>query len=460
MRKYKLTEEHKKELVNYKDFWIKNAMSTKQMDEEEKKICIDSVTGLYESAGIKAPPVERIIFVQSPFVARFVAGFSSAIWYLRKNKATDAAAYDAINDAAYYATNAATRAAAYDAINDAAYDAINDATRAATDDATHAATDDATHAAAYDAINDATRAATDDAINDAAYDATDDATHAAAYDAINDATRAAAYDAINDATCDAAHDATFPSADSDSLKKWYCLPMDFVELSKNLKVFKFGLMCSVESWKMYDGGNHCSAWVSFLSFFKDIAKLDLDYSKYIHYENLCKHSGPRYMHKEFCIISDRPKTLLVNSRNQPHNFDGPFCEWRDGSKLFSFNGVMVPAYLAYKKREEFKKEDIVNETNADIRREIIRKIGIEKTIELLGSKTSDKKTIKLESGQELLYELILVDVGDKINRPYLKMENPSMKGVFHIEGVHPDSKTIDEALSFRNGTKELPKSIS
>ena len=40
-------------------------------------------------------------------------------------------------------------------------------------------------------------------------------------------------------------------------------------------------------------------------------------------------------------------------------------------------------------------------------------------------------------------------------RPYLKMTNPSI-GVFHVEGVHPDCTTVDQALEFRNGTKVKP----
>lgn len=38
MNKYKLTEEHKKQLKPWADKWLANAMSTKPMDEEARNV--------------------------------------------------------------------------------------------------------------------------------------------------------------------------------------------------------------------------------------------------------------------------------------------------------------------------------------------------------------------------------------------------------------------------------------
>ena len=88
----------------------------------------------------------------------------------------------------------------------------------------------------------------------------------------------------------------------------------------------------------------------------------------------------------------------------------------------------------------------LKEKNAEVRREGIRKIGIERVCQKLKTKTLDI------DGD---YELMLLDLGDNRERPYLKMRNPSI-GVYHIEGVAPNIKTVDEALNWRNGTKEKP----
>ena len=224
------------------------------------------------------------------------------------------------------------------------------------------------------------------------------------------------------------------------------------KIAAALNVGELGLRCATNAYNVWQGGNQWSAWVGFLSFFRHVAKLKIDYSKWDHWENAAIHGGPRIMHTEFCMISDRPKTLLVDEQNRPHNFDGPFCEWRDGSSLYSIHGVRIPMWIAETKREEFTKAMILEETNADNRRCIIQKIGIEKTIKLLGAEIIDS----YESKAGGLYELLAIDYdGRGEKRPYLKMINPSMIGVVHIEGCKPGTKTVKDALCYRNGLKKF-----
>ena len=90
---------------------------------------------------------------------------------------------------------------------------------------------------------------------------------------------------------------------------------------------------------------------------------------------------------------------------------------------------------------------ILNEKNADYRRLIIQKIGIEKTIELLGAEVISEETFSV-GGK---YQLLSIDYDNSGNRrPYLRMENPSL-GLTHIEGVSNECKTVRDALAYRNG---------
>ena len=93
---------------------------------------------------------------------------------------------------------------------------------------------------------------------------------------------------------------------------------------------------------MWNGGNQWSGYPAFLSFFRHVAKLNLDYSKWDHYEILAT-AGPRIMHEEFCMISERPVALKVDEDNQPHCEDGPFCKWSTGEGLYAWHGTRVPA---------------------------------------------------------------------------------------------------------------------
>ena len=382
MKKYTLTEEHREQLKPWAAKWIANAMSTKAMDESDREKAIKAANGLYEAAGLTVP--KRIVFVPSPFALRFAGGFAAAIWHIRKygNAATFAATrdatrdatVDATDDATYAATDAATRDATVDATVDATYDATHDATDAATyaatrdatrdatvdatDDATYAATRDATYAATVAATFDATRDATDDDTYAATFAATVDATDDDTYAATFAATRAATYDATYDSARDAARDATEAA--------WYKFKCTIPNA--------FALKCAQQSCRMWHGGNQLSAWVSFISFFRHVTKLPVDYSKWQHWETLAEVSGPRIVHPEFCMISDRPELLTVDSENRPHNDTGPFCRWRDGSALYAVHGVRVPWWIV-EHPERITFENIESESNAEVRRVMTEKYG-------------------------------------------------------------------------------------
>jgi hypothetical protein len=86
------------------------------------------------------------------------------------------------------------------------------------------------------------------------------------------------------------------------------------------------------------------------------------------------------------------------------------------------------------------------EKNVEVRAQFIRKYGIERM------KAHGKSIEKND-----VYELI--DMAPIFTRvqyaPYLFMINPST-GTIHAEGVHPDCKTIQQALNWRNKTTETP----
>ena len=322
-KKYALTEEHKAQLPAWRDKWIANAMSTRPMDDAERERIRGAIRGLYEAAGLVPPPDHRIVFVPSPFVARFAGGFASWIWHRRKGQ---------VEHPTYAATIDATR----------------DATEAATIDATYAAT-----------------AATTEA-------ATRDATDAATYAATDAATGAATIDATGAATIDATNAATDAATD-----KWYSV--DTSALAR--LATRFGgpsaLRCAQRVWgRMWNGGNQWSGWPAYLSFFRHVARLDLDYSKWRHYE-IAAEAGPRVMHAEFCLVSERPTVLRVDAQNRPHCETGPFCAWRDGSALYSWHGVRVPRWMI-EHPERITVATIDAETNVEVRRVMIQRLGADR----------------------------------------------------------------------------------
>jgi hypothetical protein len=84
---------------------------------------------------------------------------------------------------------------------------------------------------------------------------------------------------------------------------------------------------------------------------------------------------------------------------------------------------------------------VLSETNVDQRRELMRKVGIERMLASLKHKSLEKRGT---------YELLSIHLSDSVpDARYLRMLNPSI-GCWHLEGVDPRCNTIDEALNFRN----------
>jgi hypothetical protein len=143
-----------------------------------------------------------------------------------------------------------------------------------------------------------------------------------------------------------------------------------------------------------------------------------------------------------------PRPRLGLREGRLHGDGVPAVLWESGEQLHFLNGVLVPEGVALTPAGELDCRLVVETRNVEVRREVVRKIGIERVVTELGAVCVDRQ------GD---YELLLLDLGDGRRRPFLKMRNPSV-GVFHVEGVHPNCRTVREALTWRNGT-DAPPSI-
>ena len=150
-----------------------------------------------------------------------------------------------------------------------------------------------------------------------------------------------------------------------------------------------------------------------------------------------------------CVLSQHFNSVSMKS-GVLHNEHGPAISYAGNWDIYVLNGVCVPEWLVKKAWNDIDSKLLLKEADAEVRREIVRKIGIEKICYDLSAKVIDGQAD---------YELLLLDLGDGRRRPYLKMKNPSI-GVFHIEGVHPDCQTVEQALNFRNKTVDRPSILT
>ena len=490
---YSLTPEHAEILKTWKDQWIANAFDCSPMTDDDRAKCVEAAEKMYEIAGLKKPIV---VIVPSPFVLRFASGFACATWHIRKTGfkpflSTDAAmnATHAANaathatdatDAAVIAVNAAMNAAvdATDAATHTAHVAVN-----ATDSATNAATNaamNATHAAvnATNAAMNAAMNATDAAVNatyaaanatHAAMNATDAATHAthavnatqamnatdaatnAAVNATHAAVNAAATAALNamNAALNATDAARATDAATNATTDKKNLENEFIgvsinamkKLSYRLNLAEFGLLCARRSYSYYRSGNFASGWLARLSFYRDVAKIDIDWTKYQPWETLGKLSGMRVSHPEFCMISEKPCKLEVDEMFQPHCDTGPYIQWRDGTGIYATHGVVHPAWIT-EKPEWITLEKIDVEENADIRQVMIFKYGEERYLTDSGAKVVHVDEVEIKGGVD--GKIIRALMRDKKGGQFLLTHDGSTDRIATMS-VSPTAETCRDA---------------
>ena len=197
----------------------------------------------------------------------------------------------------------------------------------------------------------------------------------------------------------------------------------------------------------YFDGNFGASYFSFYDYMNKVLKIKFK-PIWNYYKDTSKLSLI-YPFDNFCVLSQKPAEInMVN--NRLHKDGSPAIKYADGFSVWCLNGVRVSQEIVETSAEKLNAKLVLKEENAEVRREIVRKIGIEKVCRDLGAKVIDKKDD---------YELLLLNLDDERNRPYLKMKNPSI-GVYHIEGVAPDIKTVQGALNWRNQTDDLPIVLS
>ena len=190
-------------------------------------------------------------------------------------------------------------------------------------------------------------------------------------------------------------------------------------------------------------GQHDASWIAFYDFFRRACLLEKETNRLQGLTEITESAGWYLPHEHICWITERHRRVCRNGRGQLHSHDGMAVEYPDGWGVWAWNGVRVNEQIILTPNT-LTPEQIAKESNAQVRQVMVERVGIERVCQLFNARSMDKQGT---------YELLVLDLGDGRKRPYLKMLNPSI-GVWHVEGVAPNTKTVQQALNFRNGLTE------
>lgn len=325
-KKYELTEEHRAQLGPWRAMWDANALrNNNPLTDEEKEVTRVALRGLYEAADLVPPAIE--VFCDGPITGALAACFAAGVWWLRDNPEKHQELLGAL----------LSEAQLQDAVRQACSIACTSGIKA-------------------------TR------MEDASTSPSQKVT--GLIDRATNATITAALAAIG-----SAGSTLTDTSQKNKKARDYCV--DFL------------LSCCSHWARLRDNGNEWSGWVSYLSFFRHVAKLDLPiYEKFKHYEQATK-APPRFMHAKFWIVSAFPTMLKTEGENNRlHAASGPAKAWPDGFELHVWHGTRVPASWIEDK-DSIKPEMALTWKNIEQRRAAAEIIGWDKILRLLKPEVID-----------------------------------------------------------------------
>lgn len=121
-------------------------------------------------------------------------------------------------------------------------------------------------------------------------------------------------------------------------------------------------------------GLHDANWLSYYDF---VAKLGVKGTQYFDgMMQMARSSGWWWPYENLCILTERPTELHRDNRGRLHNETGMAIKYPDGWGMYAWHGILVPEY-AIVLTEEITFDQIESETNAEVRRVLIERFGLD-----------------------------------------------------------------------------------
>ena len=221
------------------------------------------------------------------------------------------------------------------------------------------------------AVRDAVDGAVDGAVGGAVDGAVGGAVGGAVYGAVDDAVRGAVRGAVGDAVGDAVGVAVGDAVDG-------------AVYGAKKKKGKLAL----SGWHYWYGGQMWAYFAAYSGFMRDVLKVALPTSAY---HDLAESCGHVWFNRDFVIICERIKACRKDERGRLHNESGLALEYRDGTGLWMIHGVRVSGDVVMNP-ESLTVERVDKETNSEVRRIMIERMGLVKYL-----RESNAKTIHMDA---------------------------------------------------------------
>ena len=206
-------------------------------------------------------------------------------------------------------------------------------------------------------------------------------------------------------------------------------------------------------------------WKVFFMYAKEVLNINFNLLHYNTFINIVNNTPFLLPYQNICIVSRKPIEISYKKENMKRKYtplrcsydkyilhgDGkPAVKYKDGFTSYILNSQSVPKWLAMTPTSLLKSEQYLELENANVKREFIKKFGIDRMKSLgkvIDTWENYKNHINYEWMKKSKYELIDMGIMDKVGYiPYLGMINQTT-GTYHLEAVKEGCKTIPEAFT-------------
>jgi hypothetical protein len=382
-----LTDYQKSQLAVYRDKWIDIGLSTEPAD---RKLAEHGVALAYKMAGLKPP--EKIVWCGSPVGAvltRFI------VLNGLKSKSVLDSVVTSVRDSVWISVVTSVGDSVWISVVTSVGDSVRDSV------------ENSVGASAMKAV---VRGSVWGSVTDSVTDLVENSVRHVVRGAVWVSVRTSVWDSVCNSVLSSVWDSVGASV-------W-----DSVEVSA----------------KTFGYGQHDATWLAYYEYFKDVCSLEKETEKLAGLWMLAKSAGWYIPHKNICWICERHNVLHRDEQGRLHKDEGMALAYPDGWGIYALHGVQMKPEYVLTPAEQIDPKTVLAEQNVDVRRELIRKVGVERMLSHLPHK-------KLDTLGN--YELYSVRLSETVrDARYLKMLNPSI-GCWHLEGVEGD--TCQEALNWR-----------
>lgn len=193
-------------------------------------------------------------------------------------------------------------------------------------------------------------------------------------------------------------------------------------------------------------------WICFYTFCRDILGI-----RYVEKQNKLLNAWADLAHSTFwwwcfenyIVFSERPTEIHLvpppeGGTERLHNTAGPAVAFKDGTKYWYVEGVRVPSKIV-EAPEKLTAGDVRSETNQEVRRIMLQRMGLEKFL-----KESGSEIIHSEEDPPRRLHRTAQFPGEPEPHVYVEVQDPSTERMYFLR-VPPTVTTCTEAVAWTFG---------